>query len=286
MTDSGVKRIELMMDTDHVRALGPYVLARPMDASAFGERWLARHAESHSDWTLHAFGPLFDKHERVMVLSWLETMESLDHSHLPDIRRIVDPNSGRVWAAEPFLGNEDGLLSFARLVDLKGGRMPPHEVGRAMTHILEAVRVAHAEGLCHGTMSASDLLVDRHGSITIDLYGLRRRMDGLITADPEIVRDEVRSVAMLGYWALTGLEAEEPRIRAGRLVRRLDRAWDDWFELALDPAGGFESASEAIESLPVPGRDVETETRPGAAKAVLNRLKTAWSLGASAPFQD
>lgn len=286
MTDSGVTRIELMMNTDHVRALGPYVLARPLDASPFGERWLARHVELHSDWTLHAFGPLLDKHERVMVLSWLETMELLHHPHLPDIRRVVDPNSGRVWAAEPYLGNEDGLLTFARLVELKGGRMPPHEVGRAMTHILDAMRVAHAEGLCHGSISASELLVDRHGSITIDLYGLRSRMQGWITADPELVRDEVRSVAMLGYWALTGLEAEEPRIRAGRLVRRLDRAWDDWFESALDPAGGFETASEAIESLPIPSREAEMEHRSKAAKAVLHRLRTAWSLGASAPARD
>lgn len=277
MAGSDVTRIDLMMDHDHVRALGPFVLARPLEPSPFGERWLARHGELHSDWTLHAFGPLFDKRERVMVLSWLETMESVGHPHLPEIRRVVDPNSGRVWAGEPFLGNEDGLLTLERLVGLKGGRMPPHEVGRAMVHILDAVQYAHATGLCHGVVTPSDLLVDRHGSITIDLYGLRRRMDGLISADAEVVRDEVRSIAMVGYWALTGLEAEEPRIRAGRLVRRLDRGWDDWFELALDPAGGFESAEEAIASLPTVTRDAALEAKPGAARAVLHRLRSAWA---------
>ncbi|KAA0214295.1 MAG: hypothetical protein DYG94_07745 [Leptolyngbya sp. PLA3] len=285
MTGSGVTGIDSMIENEHARALGPFVLARPLEPSPFGERWLARHGESHSDWTLHAFGPLMDKRERVMVLSWLETMESVRHAHLPQIRRETEPGSGRVWAAEPFLGNEDGLLSLARLVELKGGRMPPHEVGRAMTHVLDGCRFAHDHGFCHGVIGWNELLVDRHGSITIDLYGLRRRLDGLLTSDREVVRDEVRSVAMIGYRALTGLEAEEPRIRAARLVRRLDRAWDEWFEAALDPAGGFESASAAIEALPTAMREAETESRPSAALAVLNRLRTAWS-SSSTPVQD
>ncbi len=285
MTGSGVTGIDSMMENDHVRVLGPFVLARPLEPSPFGERWLARHGESHSDWTLHAFGPLMDKRERVMVLSWLETMEAVRHAHLPQIRREIEPGSGRVWAAEPFLGNEDGLFSLARLVELKGGRMPPHEVGRAMTHVLDACRFAHDHGVCHGEINWTELLVDRHGSITIDLYGLRRRMNGLLTTEREVVRDEVRSVAMIGYRALTGLEAEEPRIRAARLVRRLDRAWDEWFEEALDPAGGFESAAAAIEALPTPMREMESESRPSAAFAVLNRLRTAWS-SSSTPVQD
>lgn len=271
-----------MMHNDHVRAVGPYVLARPLEPSPHGERWLACHSQTQTDWILHEFGPLLDKCERVMVLSWLETMETIEHAHLPKIRRVIDPGSSRIWAAEPFLGSEDGLLTFGRLVDLKGGRMPPHEVERAMLHILDAVRYAHARGLCHGPIGPRDLLVDRHGSITIDLYGLRRRVEGLVACDAELVRDEVRSVAMLGYWALTGLEAEEPRIRAGRLVRRLDRAWDDWFELALDPASGFSSAEEAIAALPSSKRAVEPETRPSGARTVIERLRTAWSIGSAA----
>ncbi|MBX3322857.1 MAG: hypothetical protein KF757_07680 [Phycisphaeraceae bacterium] len=264
-----------MTHIDHVRAVGPFHIARSLDDSPFGARWLARHAEQQTDWTLHEFGPVLEKSERVMVLSWLESVEPFEHSHLPAIRRVVHPYSTSVWAVEPFFGSEDGLLGLQRLVELKGGRMSPNEVERALMHILDAIRYAHERGICHGPISIREILVDRHGSVTIDLYGLRRRMDRLVEMDEEIVRDEVRSAAMIGYWALTGLPAEEPRIRATRLVRRLDRVWDDWFEMALDPAIGFASALDAIQALPSQPETPEGVVRAGPARIMIERLRTA-----------
>jgi serine/threonine protein kinase len=264
-----------MTQVDHVRAVGPFHLARPLEPSDFGARWLARHIEQQTDWTLHEFGPVLEKSERVMVLSWLECAESWDQAHLPAIRRIDNPYSSAIWAAEPFFGSEDGLLTLERLIGLKGGRMSPHEVERAMAHVFDAMRYAHARGVCHGPATADELLIDRHGSVTVDLFGLKRRMAGLVEMDEEIVRDEVRSVAMIGYRALTGLPAEEPRIRASRLVKRLDRVWDEWFDSALDPALGFASADEAIAALPSQSGVVESVVRSGAARAMLDRLKTA-----------
>jgi serine/threonine protein kinase len=264
-----------MTSYGEVQAVGPYQLARLLDPSPFGERWLAHHEAHHTDWIIHGFGPHMDKARRVLLLSWLEAARSFSHAHLPSIHRVVDGEG--LWAAEPYLGSEDGFLTIDRLVGLKGGRMSPAETERVLLHALDAMRFAHDLGVCHGPISAADLLVDRHGSITIDLYGLNRRLSGLLELDQEVVLDEVRSVAMIGYWVMTGLEAEEPRIRASRLIRRLDRAWDEWFEVALDPASGFSTARDALAALPSMGSRQIVETKPGAARGVLERLRTAWS---------
>ncbi len=276
-----------MISQDPLRVVGPYQLVRPLESSPFGERWLAQHEENHDDWVIHAFAPHLDKGLRVLLLSWIETLESFSHAHLPSIRRVIDPAAFEgercIWAAEPYLGNEDGLLTIDRLVKLKGGRMSPAETERVLLHALDAIRCAHERGLCNGPLMGSDLFVDRHGSITIELYGLQRRLDGLLEVDPEVVLDEIRSVAMIGYWVLTGLEAEEPRIRASRLVRRLDRAWDEWFEVALDPAGGFSTASDALAALPSLGGRPEIESKAGTARVVLDRLRSAWSGTAETP---
>lgn len=266
-----------MSSNSEVQAVGAFQLARLLDPSSFGERWLAQHESQHTDWIIHGFGPHMNKSSRVLLLSWLEAARSFSHAHLPSIHRVADSGSDRIWAAEPYLGSEDGILTIDRLVGLKGGRMSPAETERVLLHALDAMRYAHNLGVCHGPITASDLLVDRHGSITIDLYGLNRRLSGLMEFDPEVVLDEVRSVAMIGYWVLTGLEAEEPRIRASRLIRRLDRAWDEWFEVALDPASGFSTASDALAALPSIGSRQIVETKPGAARGVLERLRTAWS---------
>lgn len=273
-----------MISIDDVRTVGPFQLVRSLEPSPFGQRWLAQHNQNHADWIVHSFCTQMDKGLRVLLLSWIEAAGSFSHAHLPSIKLIADGPEVEgprcIWSAEPYLGNEDGLLTIDRLVKLKGGRMSPAETERVLLHTLDAMRFAHELGICHGLLLGSDLLVDRHGSITIDLYGLRRRLEGKLELNAEAVLDEIRSVAMIGYSALTGLEAEEPRIKATRLVRRLDRSWDEWFEVALDPAGGFSTASEALSALPSIGIRPVIETKPGAARVVLHRLRTAWS-GAS-----
>ena len=60
-----------MIPTDEVRAVGPYQLARLLEPSSFGDRWLAQHEEHHTDWVIHRFAPTMDKGRRVLLLSWM-----------------------------------------------------------------------------------------------------------------------------------------------------------------------------------------------------------------------
>jgi serine/threonine protein kinase len=181
-------------------------------------------------------------------------LRSLDSSHIVPVEDVVADASGYHWLVTPYLGSADGLLTLDRLRDLKdNGQLSEHETERAVEHLLAASESAHGKGLSHGPVLPSEVLVNRHGSLAIELYGLARRLAGgawpAQAASP--VRAEVRSIAEIAYTMLTGtLEAPEPYIPASRLVKRLSPRWDAWLGYALDKSRGFESAAEAKRYLP------------------------------------
>ena len=150
--------------------------------------------------------------------------------------------------------------------------MHPDEAERAVMQVLEAFHDATAQRQHHGPITMDEVLVDRHGSLVVELFGMSRLVRGLTVGNSELVRDEVRSVVEMGYQLITGLPAEEPFIPAGRLVKKLDPAWDDWFDRGLDPAEGFASAAEAIASLPSQSVIIETKRAGGSVRTILDRL--------------
>ena len=95
-----------------------------------------------------------------------------------------------------------------------------------------------------------EILVDRHGRCVVEMYGVGRRVRGMVNAHPETARDEVLRVCEIAYQLITGLRAEEPLIPATRLVPKLSKAWSQWLSEGLDPSGGFGSAREALDRLP------------------------------------
>ncbi len=147
----------------------------------------------------------------------------------------------------------------------RGGQLSPDEAERAVTQLLEAVESAHTAGVRHGPIGLAEVLIDRRGSLLVELYGLERAMRGLGAGDAELARDEVRSVVEIGYQLITGLRAEAPLIPADRLVKKLDVLWARWLAHGLDPAGGFETVDEAIAALPSRKRVVEVKPSGGGA---------------------
>ncbi|MEM1185293.1 MAG: hypothetical protein AAGI53_09870 [Planctomycetota bacterium] len=197
---------------------------------------------------------------------------SVEHAHVLPIQDVELAPDGMVFLLTPYTGNPDGLVTLADLATVKAGQASPFEVGRGVHQLLEASVHAHALGLYQGPFTSSDVLVDPHGSLLIELYGISRVLAGLDCTQPRLARDEVNSIASIAYHMLTGMDAAEPRVRASRLVKRLDRVWDVWFDEALDPSGGFETAAEALAALP--GQGV-VETRPTNSGGVFARLRRA-----------
>jgi serine/threonine protein kinase len=259
----------------HVQPLriGSLTLVRPLVAGPLAERWLAVSEPARTAHVAHRFR-MGERSEERRLVSAVESLSVLAHPHLLPVEQFTLGIAGAAWVVTPFTGSHDGLVTLARLLYDKGGRMEPAEVELALGQVLEAIEYAHAAGVHHGALSADEIMVDRRGSLSLEHYGLRRRLTAATSGTPaEVAADEVRSVVELGYQLLTGLSAEEPRISASRLLPRLDRRWSEWLEEGLDPLLGFASAGEALSMLP--GARREIEGRPSPVVSVIGRVRRA-----------
>lgn len=259
--------------------IGPFRLVRRLEAGPLTERWLALNERDESTHVAHRFAAAGER-EMQRLMECVERLSALSHPHTLPIEHFTLEKSGGgrdcAWVVTPYTGNPERLVTLGQLLADKGGQMIPSEAERTLVQLLEASDFAHGSGFHHGPLSMDEVQVDRRGSLSIELYGLRRLLSGPDTV-ADAVRDEVRSIVGIGYTLLTGLSAEEPRIRADRLVPKLDRRWDMWFDEGLDAAAGFLSAGEALSALPSLRREIEV--KPGPMRSMLGTFRRV--LGAS-----
>lgn len=256
--------------------IGPYLFLQQIERGRLADRWLAVHERDDTTFVVHRFEMSRDRLEQRRFVAGVESLAGLDHPHvLPVVEySLGSAVAGNAWIVTPYTGNQDGLITLQRLVREKGGRMAPIEAERAMVQLLDGTEYCHAEGRVHGAVALDDVLVDRRGSLQVELYGLGRAlgMNDAAGSRPEAERDEVRSIVELGYRLITGLPADEPRIPAGRLSPRPPRHLEDWLEMGLDPVSGFATATEALAAL----READEELfggRPSPVRAVIGRVK-------------
>lgn len=272
------------MDMQPERArFGPYRLLRTLDGCPSADRLLALHEQRQTSHVVYRFGVFHDSAERRRFIAAVSPLASLEHPHLLPVEGYSFAADGRGWAVTPYTGSQIGLMSLCRLLEDKGGRMPSSEVERALTHTLEGAAAGHAVGLAHGAITLDEVLIDRRGSASIELYGYARRMaEGAgLGGDVEAVRAaEVRSIVAMGYRLLTGMEAGERVIAASRVVKRLDRRWDGFFARGLEVGAGFGTAVEALAALPGAG-SAGVAMPERAARGVGRRVMPMWRPGAS-----
>ncbi len=264
---------------DHPSNIGPFRLVGRLADGRVGERWVGLHERERSNHLLYRLPPCRDNSERRETLAALDEISRITHPHTLCIERYSLEPDGCPWVITPYPGNQGGLVTLADVLDAKGGRLPAFEAERTLDHLLSAVMTSHERGVVHGPPDDGELLVDRHGSVLIELYGLGARLRESPGGGPEVVRDEVRSFVQLGYTLLTGLPPEEPMIAATRIVKRLPRGWDVWFERGLDAAGGFASAREARDALPSGTGVPETPAPVVRARGVLGRFRKTGKTG-------
>ena len=253
--------------------LGPYRLLRPLTSTSMAERWVGLHEREQTTYVLYLFDVCHDRAEERRFIDAMEQVSRIDQAHLLPIVHYSILAGGRPWAVTPYLGSQVGLVTLESLREEKGGSMPLVEVERVLSQLLATCSEASEAGVYHGPLKAEDVLVDRSGRVSIEMYGVSRMLEGLSNTG-EIARDEVRSLIELAYYLLTGLSAEEPRIPAGRLIKRLPGTWNAWIEEGLSPVGGFDSAAEALAAMPGQhGAALEVNTR--SMRTVFGRVRSA-----------
>jgi len=244
-------------------APGGLTLTRDLGRCAVGDRFLALQDGQQTSHVAYALSPVSSRTDRARIEAMFDSLRSLSHPHLQSLQRlefVPGPEGLTPWLVTPFAGDADGLRSLSRLLRQRGGQMSPLEAEQAVGQILSALAYAHdplrdagpgpRSPVHHGPLSMDEILVDRHGRCVVEMYGVGRRVRGMVNAHPETARDEVLRVCEIAYQLITGLRAEEPLIPATRLVPKLSKAWSQWLSEGLDPSGGFGSAREALDRLP------------------------------------
>lgn len=252
---------------NHAATAPAFVRHQAPSARPQPDRFLALHESNQTSHIAYRFPPVAGKAEEARLVAAVESAALIDHPHALRIQQFTFDITGQAWIITPFAGDADGLRTLTRHLRQKGGQCRPDEAERAVQQLLSVIAVAHGGGAlqpptdseaasparavpCHGPITMDEILVDRRGSLLIELYGLARALDQPGRPTLESLRDEIRSIVEIGYQLITGLRAEEPLIPAGRLVRKLDARWDRWLDRGLDPSGGFDSAEAALAALP------------------------------------
>jgi len=253
-------------------AFGPYDLVRELRPSGSIERHLALHPELLTHHVAYRFrlGP--SRAERRRFLEAVERAAALNIPHTLRVEQFSLATPTEAWVISPYTGNHDGLMLMSDLLAVQGGQMQPLEVSRVLSQLLEAVAEAHQSGVVHGPIKMHEILVDRSGSLDIELYGVTAAISGEHDAN-DLKQEELRSIVMIAYLLLTGVAADEIHIKPSRLVAKLDTQWDTFFTEGLDPASGFDTASDMRKA--VPGR----KTAPSAQPEIKTRPVTAFGFG-------
>lgn len=258
------------------------------------DRFLALHAHAQTSHVAYRFPATPTKAEERRLVAAVESCSLLENSHLLKVQQFTFDLAGQAWVITPFSGDVDGLRTLTRLMKDRGGQMTPLEVELAMGQLLEAVASAHSgaansmsgsnssgadepsptPAFQHGPIHMDEVLVDRHGSLLIELYGIAAMLQGISKPSMELMRDEVRSVVEIGYQLITGLRAEEPMIPAGRIVRGLDARWDRWLSRGLDPSTGFDTATQALAAMPNRQTDGAMVNSTGAVRGMFAKFRT------------
>lgn len=242
---------------------GPYRLIRPLNPLNGWERFIALHERDDTDHVVYRHPPLHDASERRRLLGAIEPLAAVRHAHLLEVAAYSFDEQGRLCLVTPYAGNQEGLVTLSDLVERRNGRLDVAETARCVEHLLEAVIAARGAGLAGGPVVPERILVDRRGSVHIELYGLPsadRMYRGVCTG-----ADEVRAIGAMAVWLLTGIRQDVASLAVGRIAGRGAKAWEPWLEAATDPVNGFETPADAL--LAVPSRDQSDRARETAVSA-------------------
>lgn len=230
---------------------GPFKIIRALGTTRGVERFVVLCNRTDTNRLLYRFPAQPNHAQRRTLFEQMVHLSTLEHPHLLKIESASYDDRGRLCTVSPYTGNHEGLVTLSDLLAQHGGRFTIHEAARAIGHLLSASAYAHEKGVVHDTISPDHILVDRCGSIQIELYAHREdARAGSQAKGGASILDETRSIVEIGYTLLTGLQANAGRIAPTRVLKRLDRNWDTWFDIGLDPIDGFESAEHALRALP------------------------------------
>lgn len=225
------------------------VLLRPLGPGRVSERWLARRRTDLAACVVHLC-PLGTDPVR-----WHDGASVIRADDLPHALSPIEHGrapSGRPWAITEYTGDHEGLVSLATLLRRTGGRASAEQARYAAMQLLKLLSHAHHEGKRHGFLHLDEVLVDRRGSLQVELYGLPYRLSSPAVQTLWSAREEIRSVGVIAAQLLTGATEEMIESIGDGNSERFDAGigagWMEWLERTV-AGDGFQRADDAADSL-------------------------------------
>ncbi len=219
--------------------VGPARLVRDLGRTRVAHRWLAHVPSDASLFQIYII------HPGQTSPPVLGVAERLRGRHIVPILGAGTDATGRTWALSPYSGDVEGLRSLSDLLKLRPGhQMPVYEVGVAANQLLDAANDLRRHGLSFAGLTGREVLIDRRGSIRVEVINATR------TGSDAPMADDTQALGVLIYEMLTGATPSGAFAPPSRLASGVGRVWDRWTERAL--SRGFESLTAAAASLPAP----------------------------------
>ncbi|MDE2081037.1 MAG: HDOD domain-containing protein [Burkholderiales bacterium] len=275
--------------------LGRFELLRELGRGAQARVWLAHDPRLQREVALKLLDPAADAGALSEWLNEARAVSRLTHPHIVPVFE-ADEHRG-----QPYLVFE--YVAGPTLAQARRGRgpMPPHEAVALMLGVLDALAVAHAQGLVHRDLKPSNILLGPDGRARVMDFGIAARAsqhDGRIVGtpgymSPEAARGEAPLPAMDVFAAgvlLGELLQGAPLLRESdplRAIARLqhedlvlaDTAPVDTLlrgivqrALARDPSARYDSARSLYAALTAWARPTDGAPDVGAGHATLEFL--------------
>jgi serine/threonine-protein kinase len=146
---------------------GPWTLDAQLGAGLLGDVWSARN-DAGEEVALKRLHPDLTKTLSARFIACVEATRGLDHPRIPAVIAVREHVDGRAVVVRTLIQGESATSFSAR----RRGRVPPAEALRIVEGAARAVAHAHEQGVLHGALHASHVLLSNDGSVSVVDFNL------------------------------------------------------------------------------------------------------------------
>jgi serine/threonine protein kinase len=158
---------------------GTYRLDRLLGSGAMASVFAATHLRNANRVAVKVLHAVHEENADVRTRFLREGYAANSVRHAGTVRALDDgtTDEGSVFFVMELLEGE----TVESLWERRGRRLPPVEVARLMSQLLDVLSAAHANGIVHRDIKPENLFIERNGTLRVLDFGVARVLEGAVT---------------------------------------------------------------------------------------------------------